>query len=108
MNPEQTQLLRKVALQDQQALSEVLGGGRGLLQSLDEKGAALVRIAALVSLDSDPSTFRWAVDQGVAAGLEDDAIFDALMVIAPVIGAARFTSTLPLLLNALDIEIVEG
>lgn len=107
MNPERTQLLRGVALKDQQALNQILSGSEDGLQVLDERCAALVRIAALVSVDSDPSTFQWAVDLGVAAGLDDDSIFDALMVIAPVIGVARLTSTLPLLMEALGIEIIE-
>lgn len=107
MNPERTQLLRGVALKDQQALNQILSGSEDGLQVLDERCAALVRIAALVSVDSDPSTFQWAVDLGVAAGLDDDSIFDAIMVIAPVIGVARLTSTLPLLMEALGIEIIE-
>ena len=77
------------------------------LPVLDARCASLVRIAALLSVDSDPSTFEWAVDTGIATGLDDDAIFDSLLVIAPVIGVAKLTSTLPRLMAALDIDIVE-
>lgn len=76
--------------------------------ALDARCAALVRIAALVSVDSDPSTFEWAVDLGIASGLDDDAIFDAVMLIAPVIGVAKLSSTLPRLMSALDIEPVDS
>jgi 4-carboxymuconolactone decarboxylase len=107
MNPDHTKLLRRVALKDKQALDRVMASDNDALPTLDARCAALVRIAALLSVDSDPSTFEWAVDTGIAAGLDDDAIFDALLVIAPVIGVARLTSTLPRLMSALGIDIVE-
>jgi alkylhydroperoxidase/carboxymuconolactone decarboxylase family protein YurZ len=107
MNPDQAELLRRVALKDKQALDRVMASDNDALPTLDARCAALVRIAALLSVDSDPSTFEWAVDTGIAAGLDDDAIFDALLVIAPVIGVARLTSTLPRLMSALDLDIVE-
>ena len=107
MKPDQTELLRRVALKDKKALETVMSSDQDTLPALDARCAALVRIAALLSVDSDPSTFEWAVDEGIAGGLDDDAIFDALLVIAPVIGMARLTSTLPRLMAALDIDIVE-
>lgn len=108
MKPEHIKLLRGVALKDEKSLDAIMSGDRQRDPSLNDRCAALVRIAALVSVDSDPSTFQWAVDLGIAAGLDDESIFDALMVIAPVIGVARLTSTLPRLMTALNIEIVEG
>jgi alkylhydroperoxidase/carboxymuconolactone decarboxylase family protein YurZ len=107
MKPDQTDLLRRVALKDKKALETVMAGGDEALPALDARCAALVRIAALLSVDSDPTTFDWAVDGGIASGLDDDAIFDAILVIAPVIGMARLTSTLPRLMAALEIDIVE-
>lgn len=107
MKPDQTELLRRVALKDSKALETVMSSDHDTLPALDPRCASLVRIAALLSVDSDPSTFEWAVDKGIASGLDDDAIFDALLVIAPVIGMARLTSTLPRLMAALDIDIIE-
>lgn len=107
MKPDQADLLRRVALKDKKALETVMAGHSDVLQTLDARCAALVRLAALLSVDSDPSTFEWAVDAGIASGLDDGAIFDAIFVIAPVIGMARLTSTLPRLMAALEIDIVE-
>lgn len=107
MKPDHAELLRRVALKDKKALDTVMASDCDALPVLDARCAALVRIAALVSVDSDPTTFDWAVDAGIASGLDDDAIFDALLVIAPVIGVARLASTLPRLMAALDIDIVE-
>jgi hypothetical protein len=107
MKPHQTQLLRRIALKDKQALETVMASNGDALSALDPRCAALVRITALLSVDSDPSTFGWAIDLGIASGLEDDTIVDALMVIAPIIGVARLTSTLPHLMAALDLDVVE-
>lgn len=107
MNPNQALFLRRVALKDREALDAVMGGGGSWPTEFDARWAALVRIVALLSIDSDPTTFRWAVDLGSAAGLDDDSIFDALLVVAPIIGVARLTSTLPHLMSALDLEIIE-
>lgn len=107
MSPEQIDLLRRVALKDQQALDAMMAGRCDGLPTLDADTASLVRIAALMCVDSDPSTFEWAVDLGIASGLDDDSIFGALVVIAPVIGVARLTSSLPRLMTALGIEIIE-
>ncbi len=107
MNPEHAEFLRRIALKDRRALDSVMSGGSENLVTLDARCASLVRIAALLSVDSDPSTFEWAVDQGIASGLDDDSLVDALRVVAPIIGVARFTSTLPRLMAALHIEIIE-
>lgn len=107
MNPEHTELFRRIALKDKRALDSVMAGESENLKALDERCASLVRIATLLSVDSDPSTFEWAVDQGIASGLDDDCIVDALRVVAPIIGVARLTSTLPRLMAALGLEVIE-
>lgn len=107
MNPEQIELLRRVTLKDKEALDAVMAGNGKAPKALDDRCAALVRIAALLSVDSDPSTFQWAVDLGVASGLDDESIYDALLVVAPVVGVARLTSTLPRLMSALHIDVIE-
>lgn len=107
MNPDQAQQLRRVVLNDKQALDALMASDDADLANLDMRCASLVRIAALLSVDSDPSTFQWAVDLGIASGLDDDSIFDALHVVAPVIGVAKLTSALPRLMAALGIEVIE-
>lgn len=108
MTPDQTQLLRRLALQDQETTQLVMSGAISERASLDARTAALVRITALVSVDSDPSTFQWAAELGLAAGLDDGEVFDALVIVAPIIGMARLTAALPSLMSALDLEVLEG
>lgn len=108
MSPDQVQLLRRLALNDREAINDVMGGSWDDGSSLEPRTEALVRIITLLGIDSDPGTLRWAVDLGMVAGLEDDDIFSALLVISPIIGVARLTSALPRLMAALDLEVVDG
>jgi hypothetical protein len=78
------------------------------IEVLGDRDAALIRVAVLLSIDSDPSTLRWAIEDGVAAGIDDAEIFDLLQVVAPIIGMGRLGAALPDLMAALDLEIVEG
>ncbi len=104
MKPEHLRLLRRLALNDREAVQAVLSGE---LTCCDERIATLVRIATLLSMDSDLSTFQWAVELGIAAGVDDGDIFNTVLVVAPIIGTARLNSSLPHLLRALELEVVE-
>ncbi len=107
MKPDQVQLLRKLALNESEAMNLVMSGQVSNSCLLEPRTASLVRIAALLSVDSDPSTFQWATELGLAAGADDDDLIDTLVIIAPIIGIARLTSALPHLMSALGVEIVE-
>lgn len=107
MTPEQVETLRRLALNEPMTTNEVMGGGFAAVGSLDPRTAALVRIAALISIDSDPATFRWAMDLAQAAGVDDTEVFDTLMAVAPIVGIARLTSTIPRVLAALDLEVAD-
>jgi 4-carboxymuconolactone decarboxylase len=108
MNSDQLQLLRKLALNDSTTINAVMSGELAQAGTLDARTEALVRIAILVGVDSDPATFQWAVELAVAAGVDDADLFDTLVAIAPIIGIARLTSALPHLMAALDLELLDG
>jgi len=108
MMPDQIQLLRRLVLNDKEAVYAVMGGGRPELMSLDSHTAILIKIAVLLSVDSDPATFQWAVELAVAAGVDDSEVFSTLIAVAPIIGMARLNSSLPHLMTALDIDVIEG
>lgn len=108
MSPDQVRTLRRLVLNDADTTAEVMSGKSCTSSALGGPTEALVRIVTLFSLDSDPAAFRWAVEIALASGLEDDAIFEALMVMAPIIGIARLSSTLPRLMEAMELEVVEG
>lgn len=108
MTPEQIQLLRRLALNDGDVMRHVLSGYVEEFQSLDARTTALIRIAALMSMAPDSSSFRWAIDLATAAGVEDQQIFQALIVMAPIVGQARLSSSLPQVMEALELEVLEG
>jgi alkylhydroperoxidase/carboxymuconolactone decarboxylase family protein YurZ len=108
MTPDQIQLLRRLALNDSAAVHAVMSGELQEEGSLDPRTAALVRIAILLGVDSDPATFMWAVELAVAAGVDDVDLFNTLVAAAPIIGTARLTAALPHFMAALELEVVEG
>ncbi|HXV70154.1 MAG TPA: hypothetical protein VEB69_02000 [Acidimicrobiia bacterium] len=107
MKPEQLRVLRRLALNDSETTNQVMGGAFSEVCSIDARTLALVRLASLVSIDSDPATFRWAVDSAQAAGVDDSDVFAALLSIAPLVGVARLTSAIPHVLAAFDLDVVD-
>lgn len=107
MRPDQVQLLRRWALNDKAAINLALRGEQAELDGFDPRTAALMRVAALFCVGSDPATFRWAIEEGIARGVEDDDLLAAVIVVAPIIGLARMTASLPHLMEALDLEVIE-
>lgn len=107
MKPDQVQFLRRLALNEREAVTAVMSGELAD-EASDCHAATLVRITALLSVDSDAATFRWAVETGIAAGVDDEDVFNAVVVAAPIIGVARLTSSLPRLMAAFDLDLLEG
>lgn len=107
MTPEQVGLLRRLALNDTTTINAVMSGDSRGTTPLDPRQAALVRLALLLGSDADPSAYRWAVDDALAAGVADDDIVSAVLLVAPIIGTARLNASLPRLLDALDLDIID-
>lgn len=107
MTPDQVQMMRRLALNEREATNLVMSGALADSLPLDTQTAALVRLAALLSLDSDPATFHWAAEQGVAAGVDDESVFHTVLVVAPIIGVARLSCVLPRLMEALGLDVID-
>jgi alkylhydroperoxidase/carboxymuconolactone decarboxylase family protein YurZ len=108
MTPNEVRLLRGLLLHETDAIDSVMSGdGRRSAACLDPHTAALIKIAVLLSVDSDDQAIRWAIDEGIAAGIEDAELFDTLMIVAPVVGKGRTTSVLSKLLGGLDIDLLD-
>ena len=108
LTPEQVQKLRLLALNDAAVTSDALSGSLEEFHDLDGRTSALVRIAALVSMAADRSSHQWAMDQAMAAGVGDEEVFSALIAVAPIIGVARLNEGLAHLMEALELEVLEG
>ncbi|HEY2998117.1 MAG TPA: carboxymuconolactone decarboxylase family protein [Acidimicrobiales bacterium] len=112
MRHEHEELLRRLALNDEAALEDVLGvplGGDGV-PGLDPRTRALVRLAALVALDADPASYQWAVADALAAGAGDEEVLGVLVALAPVAGLVRVGAAAPQVALAIghDLDLPMG
>jgi len=72
---------------------------------LDPRTHALVRLAALVTLDAAPASFVWQVGVALESGVKPEEMTGVLIALAPTVGFARIVSTAPELALALGIDI---
>ncbi len=72
---------------------------------LDPKTHALVRIAALVTLDAAPASFMWQIGMALESGVTPDEILGVLIALAPTIGMARIVAAAPEVALALGLDI---
>jgi alkylhydroperoxidase/carboxymuconolactone decarboxylase family protein YurZ len=104
------QLLRRFALNDEKAVGAAVGG-RPLTAAdgcaLDAKTAALVRLAALLSVGAPTTSCRVVVERARAAGASDDEIVGVLVAVAPAVGAARVVGAAPRLALAIDYDVAD-
>jgi 4-carboxymuconolactone decarboxylase len=107
VNPVHQELLRRLALNDEQAAELMLGTVAGSLNAPDagSKTHALARIAALIAAESALASYQWAVDSALAVGASETEIVDVLVAVAPIVGLARLTSAAPELALALGYEV---
>jgi alkylhydroperoxidase/carboxymuconolactone decarboxylase family protein YurZ len=102
------ELLRRLALNDEKAVCAAVGA-RSLTPAtawaLDAKTAALVRLAALLSLGAPTASCRAAVELARAAAASDGEIVGVLLAVAPTVGAARLVGAAPRLALAIDYDI---
>jgi alkylhydroperoxidase/carboxymuconolactone decarboxylase family protein YurZ len=96
LKSEQRRLLRRLTLNDEPALADVMAGRvPGESGLIDDKTRSLVRIAGLVALDANTPSLQAAVDNAFAAGAEDEEILEVILAVAPIVGSSRISSMLP-------------
>jgi len=99
---EHRELVRRLTLNDEGALSDVMSGqNQGSKPLLDDRTRALVRFAGLVALDSETASLQAARDAAWAAGAGDEEIVDTVMAVAPIVGTTRVASIVPRLITIL-------
>jgi 4-carboxymuconolactone decarboxylase len=75
---------------------------------LDARTFALVKIAALVAMDSPPTSYLWQVSNAVAAGATPQDILGVLRAVAPQVGGPRAIAAAPEIMVALGLSLPEG
>lgn len=97
------ELLRRLTLNDERALSDLVSGGDLIDEPLlDGWTRGLVRIAALAALDAQLESLQAARDAALAAGASDEEILASVVAVAPIVGTARIASVAPRLAVAMD------
>jgi alkylhydroperoxidase/carboxymuconolactone decarboxylase family protein YurZ len=101
--------LRRLALHDY-ALVDVVRPEETTLppSALDERTAALVRVAATIAVDAAQASFQHAVTLALAAGATNDEIVGTLEAVTRVTGAARVVQCAPKVALALGYDVEEA
>ena len=98
--------LRRIAVHDDAFLEAIAAeGSSNAAAVLDERTAALVRVAATVAVDAAIASFQHAVALALAAGATSDEIVATLEAVTPVTGAARVVQCAPKLALALGYDV---
>jgi 4-carboxymuconolactone decarboxylase len=98
--------LRRLAVHDDVLLDAVSVDGRAHAASvIDEKTAALLRVAATIAVDAAPYSFQHAIALALAAGATSDEIVASLEAVTPVTGAARVVQCAPKVALALGYDV---
>ena len=73
--------------------------------SLDAEELMLVRIAALVAVDSPPVSYLLNLAAGADVGIDADRVRGVLAAIAPIVGTPRVASATGKIAEALEVAI---
>jgi alkylhydroperoxidase/carboxymuconolactone decarboxylase family protein YurZ len=75
---------------------------------LDQRTFGLVKIAALVALDSPPASYLWQVARALDAGTSPAEILGVLRAVAPQVGGPRLIAAAPEIMVALGLSLPAG
>jgi len=95
---------------DLEALGEVLTMREEYREStgLDARTFALVKIAALIALDSPPASYVWQVANALDEGATPEDVLGVLRAIAPQVGGPKVVAAAPEIMVALGLSLPEG
>ena len=98
--------LRRLAVHDDALLDAIAVEANSSATSvIDERTAALVRVAATIAVDAAPYSFQHAVTLALAAGATSNEIVASLEAVTPVTGAARVVQCAPKVALALGYDV---
>lgn len=98
--------LRRLAVHDDALLEASAAEDAPFAASvIDERTAALVRLAAMIAIDAAPSSFQRAVTHALGAGVTADEVVATLEAVTPVTGSARVVQCAPKVALALGYDV---
>jgi 4-carboxymuconolactone decarboxylase len=99
--------LSGLAMGDVEVLGEALELREAARESsgLDPRSFALVKIAALIALDSPPASYLWQISNAIDAGASPQDILGVLKAVAPQVGGPKAISAAPEIMVALGLSL---
>jgi alkylhydroperoxidase/carboxymuconolactone decarboxylase family protein YurZ len=100
--------LRRLTVHDDALVERILSEKTVPASALDERTAALVRVAATIAADAALPSIQHAVALALAAGATNGEIVATLDAVTPVTGTARVVRCAPKLALALGYDVEEA
>ena len=99
--------LSGLALGDMEVLGEAVELREEARQrtGLDPRSYSLVKIAALVALDSPPASYLWQVSNALDAGATPKDILGVVRAVAPQVGGPKAVAAAPEIMIALGLSL---
>ncbi len=110
VEPSTHEALSALSIGDGNALAAMIGireeyqAGTGL----DSRTFALVKIAALIAIESPPASYAWQIANALEEGATPEDILGVLRAVAPQVGGPRVVSAAPEIMLALGLALPEG
>jgi 4-carboxymuconolactone decarboxylase len=108
LSPSQAAMYRRLTLGDEALMTALFSTGGGPSAVLDDRTAALARLAALIAVDADTPAYQCEVRAAISAGASPEEITEVLVVVARVAGSALVMSAAPKLSLALGYDVDDG
>ncbi|MET0884977.1 MAG: carboxymuconolactone decarboxylase family protein [Mycetocola sp.] len=100
--------LRRLAVHDNALVGSLTEVNSTADAALDERTAALVRVAATIAVDGATASFQHAVALALSAGATREEIVGTLGAVTPVTGTPRVVSSAPKIALALGYDVEEA
>jgi 4-carboxymuconolactone decarboxylase len=108
LSPSQASLLRLFSIGDEACLRSALACDCDPDIALDQRTAALVRLASLIARDSALPTYQREVQAALDAGASVDEVITLLVVLAQPAGSSAVITAAPKLAMALGYDVEAG
>ena len=103
-----TEVLRRLAINDEQFAEECVNGTKVDFVGLDPRTLALIRVAALVAVGGTAPSYGAETDAALSAGATTIEIVDVLVGIVSVVGLPSVVAAAPSLAMALGVDIEDA
>jgi alkylhydroperoxidase/carboxymuconolactone decarboxylase family protein YurZ len=108
LTPSQASLLRLFSIGDEASMRSALDAADETALALDERTAALVRLASLIVRESAQPAYQRAVQTALDVGASVDEILALLFVLAQPAGTTAVITAAPKLAMALGYDVDVG